>query len=61
VTARSVRRVELRYAAGPPDVVNGVSGGFVVIGDVSRAPRDVIAYDADGRELERVDVSAATR
>lgn len=56
VTARSVRRIELRYAAGPPQVVKGVEGGFVAIGDAGRAPLEVVAYGAAGDELERVDI-----
>jgi hypothetical protein len=57
LTARSVERVALQYADGPPLVSNGVRGGFVLIADGRRSPRAIVAYDAAGRELERVDVS----
>jgi hypothetical protein len=57
VTARSVDRVELRYATGPPLVAGGVDGGFVLMVDARRALRELIAYDAADRELERTDVS----
>jgi hypothetical protein len=57
VTARSVKRVELHYSEGPPDSAAGIAGGFVLIADASRPLRQLGAYDAAGRELERVDVS----
>jgi hypothetical protein len=57
VTARSVKRVSLRYADGPPLVSDGINGGFVLIADPRRAPQEIIAYDAAGRELEHFDVS----
>lgn len=57
VTARSVKRLELRYGEGPPLVATGVDGGFVVIADAWRPLRELVAYDAAGRELERADIS----
>jgi hypothetical protein len=57
VTARSVKRLELRYASGPPLLAEGIDGGFVMIVDAWRALDELIAYDAAGRELERLDVS----
>lgn len=57
VTARSVERVELEYASGPPLVANDVGGGFVLMADATRALREIVVYTADGRELERTDVS----
>lgn len=57
VTARSVARVELRYASGPPLEVRGLHGGFVLLPDAHRPLREIVAYDAAGRELERADVS----
>jgi hypothetical protein len=56
VTARSVERLELRYREGPPLVTTGVDGGFVMIADAWRDHRELAAYDAAGRELERVDL-----
>jgi hypothetical protein len=57
VTARSVERVELRYASGPPLVAEGVNGGFVLMADATRPLREVIVYSADGHELDRADAS----
>jgi hypothetical protein len=57
VTARSVERLELRYREGPPLVTTGIDGGFVIIADAWRRHRDLVAYDAAGREVERVDLS----
>ena len=53
ITARSVARVELTYASGPPLTVDGVAGGFVLLAEPDRSPRAVVAYDATGRELGR--------
>jgi hypothetical protein len=57
VTARSVDRVELRYAQGPPLSVTDVDGGFVILADAARPLTELVAFDAAGRELGRVDVS----
>ena len=57
VTARSVERLVLHYVdGGPPLEETGVDGGFVVFVDAWRPLRELVAYDAAGRELERVDV-----
>lgn len=57
LTTRAVDRVELRYAEGPP-LVSGIGdGGFVLLVDAWRSLREVVAYDASGRELGRADVS----
>jgi hypothetical protein len=56
LTARSVERVELRYDRGPPLAAGGLQGGFVLMADARRALREIVAYDAAGRELERTDV-----
>lgn len=56
LTARSVKRIELRYAAGPPLVTTDTDGGFVLLADASRPLRELIAYDAAGQELQRIDV-----
>jgi hypothetical protein len=57
VTARSVKRLVLHYEDGPPLVETGVDGGFVLVVDAWRPLRELVAYDASGRELERVDVT----
>jgi hypothetical protein len=57
VTARSVERLVLHYANGPPRVEDGVDGGFVLLVDAWRPLRELVAYDAAGRERERVDVT----
>lgn len=57
VTARSVERVELRYDQGPPVVETGLDGGFILLSDAWRRPRELVAYEAGGRELERVDLN----
>jgi hypothetical protein len=57
LTGRNVARVVLRYGSGPPLVAGGLHGGFVLLADPRRPLRDVSAYDARGRQLERVDVS----
>lgn len=57
VTARSVDRLVLHYVdGGPPLEEHGVDGGFVLLVDAWRPLRELVAYDAAGRELQRVDV-----
>lgn len=56
VTARDVKRVELRYSEGPPLTGDTSDGGFVLLADAWRPLDKLIAYDATGRVLERVDV-----
>jgi hypothetical protein len=53
VTARSIRRVELTYESGPPLRVDGVDGGFVLLAEPDRSPREVIAFDGAGNEVAR--------
>jgi hypothetical protein len=53
IAARSVSSVELTYESGPPLRVSGVEGGFVLLAEPSRGPIEVIALDADGREVGR--------
>lgn len=53
VVAREVASVELTYDSGPPLRVDGVSGGFVLLAEPDRSPREVVALDASGHELER--------
>lgn len=49
--ARSVRSVELTYESGPPLRVNGVEGGFVLLAEPSRLPREVVALNASGERV----------
>lgn len=53
IAARSVSSVELTYASGPPLRVSGVEGGFVLLAEPSRGPIEVIALDADGKQIGR--------
>jgi hypothetical protein len=53
LSARNVTTVELTYASGPPLRVDGVEGGFVLLAEPERAPREIIARATDGRELGR--------
>jgi hypothetical protein len=53
VTAPSVKSVELTYESGPPLHLDGVDGGFVLLLEPDRVPREVIAYDAEGEAVER--------
>lgn len=53
VTARSVRTIELTYREGPPLRVGRVDGGFVLLVEPDRGPREVVASDADGRVVDR--------
>lgn len=57
VTARNVKRLELRYVEGPPLMNDAGDGGFVLLVDAWRPLRELIAYDGTGRVLERADVS----
>lgn len=57
LVTRSVTRVELRYVSGPPSAQGGLHGGFVVLADARRQPRELVAFDAGDREIDRVDVS----
>jgi len=58
VTSRRVTRVAVTYAAGPPTVVDGIDGGFVALVDSRRELRELVGFDAAGRELDRADVRA---
>jgi len=51
IATRSVSRVELTYESGPPLRVSGVEGGFVLLAEPSRGPVEVIALDANGKEI----------
>lgn len=53
IATRSVSSVELTYESGPPLLVSGVEGGFVLLAEPSRGPIEVIALGADGKEVGR--------
>lgn len=57
MTARSVKSVALRYASAPPLVQRGLDGGFMLLADAARPPREIVAYDRAGRVLEHADMS----
>jgi hypothetical protein len=52
-TARSVKTVELLYESGPTGRANASHGGFVLLAEPSRQPREVVAYDANGEVVAR--------
>jgi hypothetical protein len=51
IAAQPVRSVELTYESGPPLRVDGVAGGFVLLAEPRREPREVIVLNADGEEI----------
>ncbi len=53
ITARSVTRVELTYESGPPLRADDIAGAFVLLAEPDRSPREVVAFDAGGRERGR--------
>jgi hypothetical protein len=53
IAARSVSSVELTYESGPPLRISGVEGGFILLAEPGRGPIEVIALDADGKEIGR--------
>lgn len=53
VAAQPVKSVELAYESGPPLRVEGVDGGFVLLAEPSREPREVVALDSRGEVLGR--------
>jgi hypothetical protein len=53
IATRSVSSVELTYESGPPLQVSGVEGGFVLLTEPGRGPTEVVALDADGKEIGR--------
>ena len=57
LTSKTVARVKLTYASGPPLADDDVHGGFVLLADALRPLQSLIAYDAAGRVVERQDVS----
>jgi hypothetical protein len=57
VTTRDVTRLEVQYAEGPPLVRENGDGGFVLLVDAWRLPRELVSYDRAGRVLEHTDLS----
>lgn len=53
IAARSVSSVELTYESGPPLRVSGVEGGFILLAEPGRGPTEVVALNADGKEIGR--------
>lgn len=51
LAARSVARIEVTYESGPPLRVEPVNGAFVLLVEPRRGPREVIAFDSDGKVL----------
>ena len=57
IATRSVTSVELTYESGPPLRVDGVKGGFVLLAEPARTPREVVALDSDGDVVDRESVA----
>ncbi len=53
ISAEAVKSVELAYGSGPPLKVDGVDGGFVLLVEPGREPREVIALGDEGEALGR--------
>jgi hypothetical protein len=53
ISAEAVKSVELVYGSGPPLKVDGIDGGFVLLVEPGRWPREVIALDGEGGVLGR--------
>jgi hypothetical protein len=58
LVAKPVTRIELRYASGERTSEDGLDGGFVLLADAAERPRSLVAFDAAGREVDRLDVSS---
>jgi hypothetical protein len=56
IAARSVKSVELTYESGPPLRLDGVNGGFVLLAEPAREPREVLALDSRGDVVGRQSV-----
>jgi hypothetical protein len=56
IAARSVKSVELTYESGPPLRVDGIDGGFVLLAEPARGPREVVALDSHGDVVGRQSV-----
>jgi hypothetical protein len=53
ISAEAVKSVQLTYGSGPPLQVDGIDGGFVLLVEPGREPREVVAYDDGGAVLGR--------
>ncbi len=53
ISAPSVKSVQLIYGSGPPLEVGDINGGFVLLVEPGREPREVVAYDGNGEVLGR--------
>jgi hypothetical protein len=53
ISAEAVKSVRLVYGSGPPLEAGGIDGGFVLLVEPGREPREVVAYDGDGEVLTR--------
>jgi hypothetical protein len=53
ISAEAVKSVRLVYGSGPPLEVGGIDGGFVLLVEPGREPREIVAYDGDGEVLGR--------
>jgi hypothetical protein len=58
VTTRDVARLEVQYAEGPSLVRENGNGGFVLLLDAWRLPRELVSYDRAGNVLEHTDLSS---
>lgn len=56
IAAESVKSIELTYESGPPLRVDGVKGGFVLLAEPARGPREVVALDSRGDVVGRQSV-----
>jgi hypothetical protein len=56
IAARSVKSVELTYESGPPLRVDGIDGGFVLLAEPARGPREVVALESHGDVVGRQSV-----
>lgn len=55
IVGRTVERVELSYGSGAPTVQDDLDGGFVLLADAHRTPRELVAFDARGGVVGRLD------
>lgn len=56
IAAKEVTAVELTYVSGPSLRVEGVEGGFVLLAEPRREPREVLALNAQGQVVGRESV-----
>lgn len=57
VSSGEAVRVEVRYQDGAPSQADSASGGFVVLAEPERIPVDLVALDANGDELQAIDLA----